>query len=157
MNKITRKEYNKCLLKIKEVRLDLESANERVNEAMSKGDKSENSELVAESAKQLTLSNELANLIEITTNWDIISLSDVSDFSKIQIGATAKVKVNNEKLISYHIVGDYGSDTLSKSNKKKIGYNSPLAQLMIGKSVGHHFEYNSKKYLIESINYNDIT
>ena len=152
MHKITRKGYNQCLSEINSIRHKVVEVIQRIREARKNGDFSENAELHSELKTKKYLDIRLSKLMEITSSWDVIDVTDIFDKTVIQIGATVNLFVDNKDQI-YQIVGEYESDVL----KNKISYKTPFAKVLIGKKNNDEFIYQEKNYIIRSIMYADVS
>lgn len=107
-----------------------------IDDARDKGDLNENAEYSAAKEEQAMLEMKIAKL------EDLISRSRVIDESKIDsktVRILNKVKIRNKensKIMEYQLVPE------SEANLKngKIAVNSPIAQGLIGKTVGETVE-----------------
>ncbi|MCX7955038.1 MAG: transcription elongation factor GreA [Bacteroidales bacterium] len=109
-----------------------------IAEARDKGDLSENSEYDAAKEAQALLELRIRKLEEILQNCRIIDQSQV-DVNKVQIFSKVKIKnLATNKTVEYTIV----SETEANIKENKISINSPIAQGLLGKSVGDIVEIN---------------
>lgn len=124
--------------------------------AREQGDLSENAEYHAAREKQGFIEGRIAELEDKISRADIIELTNLSNDS-ITFGATVELldEDTNEKK-KFAIVGEYESDI----SKGLISNVSPLAEELIGKSVGDIVEVTTPKglvsYEILSIEYKEI-
>jgi transcription elongation factor GreA len=103
-----------------------------IAEARDKGDLSENSEYDAAKEAQAMLEMKIKRLEDILNNCRILDKSQVNK-SKVQILSQVRVKNHNlNKEFTYTIVSE------SEVNVKegKISINTPIAQGLLGKTVG---------------------
>ena len=104
----------------------------QIADARDKGDLSENAEYDAAKEAQGLLELQISKLEEVISNARIIDESQIDD-SKVLILSTVKIK--NRKIgaeMEYTIVSEKEADLKSK----KISIDSPIAQGLLGKSVG---------------------
>lgn len=122
-----------------------------IAEAREKGDLRENAEYDAAKEAQGLHEAKVAQLENIIANARIIDIKDI-DTSKVSV--LSKVKITNlktKKTIEYQIVSEKEADL--KAGKISVG--SPIAQGLLGKSVGDTAEVTapagSMKFKIVSI------
>jgi transcription elongation factor GreA len=111
---------------------------ERISEARSHGDLSENAEYDAAKEAQGLLEARISKLQDLVANSRLLDESKL-DTSKILL--LSKVKIKNTKTnkeISYEIVPESEADI----KKNKISVSSPIAKALLGKKVGDVVEVN---------------
>lgn len=125
------------------------SAVERLAQARSMGDLSENNDYIQAKEELGLIDGRIAELKEIMARADIIKGG--GSRSSIGIGSQVKVKFDGHELV-FHIVGEWEADPASQ----KISHQSPLGQALIGKIIGDEVEFDAPvgkvKYKIVSIN-----
>ncbi len=108
----------------------------QIAEARDKGDLSENAEYVAAKDAQGLLEMRIAKLQEEASQVRIIDESKI-DTTKVLLLSIVKIKnLDNGKVMTYTLAPENEADI--KSNK--ISINSPIAQGLLGKSVGDKAE-----------------
>lgn len=120
------------LVELKEVRR-VEVA-EKLKEAISYGDLSENSEYEDARSEQAQIELRILELEEIIKNHEIV---DVKKASKKQMGIivgsfVTVLSSESDKQESYSIVGSTEADIF----ENKISNESPIGKILIGKNVG---------------------
>lgn len=114
------------------INVERPQASQMIAEARDKGDLSENAEYDAAKNFQGMLELKISKLQEIISNARIIDESRL-DISKVLILSTVKVKnVKTGALFNYTLVPENEADI----KKGKISVNSPIAQGLLGKTVG---------------------
>lgn len=125
----------------------------KIVEARAFGDLSENAEYTAAKAEQSQIEGRILDLESKLSRAEIIDSSKFSG-DEIKFGAEIILLDNDtEEKIKYKIVGEYES----KPEDKIISIKSPLAKILVGKSVGDIVEFNTPKkikiYEILSVKY----
>jgi len=118
---------------------------EAIADARDKGDLSENAEYDAAKERYDTVNSRIQKLQEILSNSTIINQEFVNTDS-VQILTTVALKnrkINKE--ISYTIVPDIETNI----KEGKISVNSPVAQALIGKTIGETVKVNTPAGEIE--------
>ncbi len=108
---------------------------ERLKEAISYGDLSENSEYQEAKTEQAFIEGRILELEQMIKNAKIISDSKSAGKGKdIQIGATVTIrnKTDNDDPVEYTIVGSTEADPL----EHKISNESPVGRALLGKKKG---------------------
>ncbi|HNW98314.1 MAG TPA: transcription elongation factor GreA [Bacteroidales bacterium] len=109
---------------------------QQIAEARDKGDLSENAEYDAAKNAQSMLELKISKMEELVSNAKIIDESKL-DSSKVLILSTVKIKnLKNNTIMTYTLVPE------NEANLKegKISVTSPIAQGLLGKSVGEKSE-----------------
>jgi transcription elongation factor GreA len=124
---------------------------ERVSQARSMGDLSENAEYVAARDELSFVDGRLDELEEIITQASIIQEDHGKGaHSLVKLGSIVIVTVKGKKE-EFALVGEWEADP----KEKKISHESPLGKALIGKKVGEKIEVEAPagklSYTIESI------
>jgi len=109
---------------------------QQIADARDKGDLSENAEYDAAKEAQGLLELRISQMKEIISNARILDESQI-DTSRVQI--LSRVKIRNEKtkkMMEYTIVSESEADLKAG----KISIKSPIAQGLLGKTVGAKIE-----------------
>lgn len=125
---------------------------ERVSQARSMGDLSENAEYTAARDELTFVDGRLDELEEIITQASIIQEDHgKGSHSAVKLGSIVILNVKGKKE-EFTLVGEWEADP----KEKKISHESPLGKALIGKKVGENIEVEAPagkiSYKIESIN-----
>lgn len=105
---------------------------ERIKEAISFGDLSENSEYEEAKNEQAFIEGRIITLEKMLRNARVISQEDL-DQGVVNVGTTVKLKdLEYGDVVDYTIVGSAESDPANN----KISNESPVGQALLGKSKG---------------------
>lgn len=105
---------------------------EKIKEARSQGDLSENAEYDAAKDEQRDIQARIEEIEKILKNVEVIDTEEV-DFDKVSIGCIVRIlDCEFDEEIEYKIVGS----TEANSLKGKISNESPVGKALLGKSVG---------------------
>ncbi|RXT09034.1 transcription elongation factor GreA [Ammoniphilus sp. CFH 90114] len=105
---------------------------ERIKEAISYGDLSENSEYEESKNEQAFIEGRIITLEKMLRNARVISQEDL-DQGVVNVGTTVKLKdLEYGDVVDYTIVGSAESDPANN----KISNESPVGQALLGKSKG---------------------
>lgn len=122
---------------------------QRVTQARSLGDLSENAEYVAAREDLSFIDGRIDELEELLKQATVISESHQNHM--VKLGSTVSLHGNGKKL-DYTVVGEWEADPTAK----KISHKSPLGQALMGKRVGEKIEVEAPAgrvaYTIKSIN-----
>ncbi|GAB7387182.1 transcription elongation factor GreA [Bacillaceae bacterium] len=111
---------------------------QRIKEAISFGDLSENSEYEEAKNEQAFIEGRIITLEKMLRNARIINDQDV-DKEIVSIGSTVKLKdLEFGDIVEYTIVGSAESDPMNN----KISNESPVGQALLGKPKGAVVEVN---------------
>jgi transcription elongation factor GreA len=113
---------------------------EKIAEARSYGDLSENAEYTSAREEQVQVEARIAEIENILNNSDIIR-----DSKKSTIGLGSVVTVKNGATATYRIVGPVEADPLDG----KISNESPLGQTLMGRVVGDKVSVKTPKGVVE--------
>ena len=106
---------------------------ERLANARSQGDLSENSDYQNAKEELDFLDGRMSELQNVINNAEVVSGKNKN--GEIAVGAEVTLKIQEDEHV-YHIVGAWEADPISK----KISYSSPLGQALVGKKVGEKAE-----------------
>lgn len=105
---------------------------EKIKEARSQGDLSENAEYDAAKDEQREIQARIDEIEKILKNVEVIDTDDV-DLDKVRIGCTVRIlDCEFDEELEYKIVGSIESNSL----KGKISNESPVGKALLGKKVG---------------------
>lgn len=104
------------------------------------GDLKENAEYHAAREKQSFLEGRVIELEDKIARAEVIDTSKLSG-DKVKFGAYVTVVDDDEKEVSYRIVGDYEADI----SKNLISFASPIARALMGKTVGDYIEVTTPR------------
>lgn len=125
---------------------------EAIAEARAHGDLSENAEYQYAKEQQSFIEGRIDELEAVLSRAEIIDTSKLSS-DRIMFGATIVVADDDDKKVTYQIVGEHESDI--KAGKLAIA--APLARALIGKKQGEIVEVNTPKgpqsYEVISLSY----
>lgn len=125
---------------------------EAIAEARAHGDLSENAEYHAAKERQGQVEATISDLEDKLSRAQIIDPKSLSG-NKIVFGATVKLLDEDDKPVTYQIVGQAEAD----AKQGMISYNSPLGRALIGRQVGEDVEVSvpagDKSYLVEKIEF----
>ena len=103
---------------------------DRLSNARSQGDLSENSDYQSAREELEFLDGRIEELAEVIKNASIITEGKNGN-TGVGVGTKVTVKVNGKKVI-FDIVGEWEADPINK----KISHQSPLGLALVGKNVG---------------------
>lgn len=106
---------------------------ERLSNARSQGDLSENSDYQNAKEELEFLEGRIDELEAVVKNAKVVS--DTGNGSNVGVGTKVTVRVNGIKN-TFEIVGEWEADLANK----KISHTSPLGSSLVGKKVGEKFE-----------------
>jgi transcription elongation factor GreA len=109
-----------------------------IEEARAHGDLSENAEYHAAKERQGQIEAQIADIDDRLSRAMVIDPSTLSG-DKVVFGATVHLVDENEKAITYQIVGETEAD----AKVGRISYSSPLGRALIGRSVGDEVEFSA--------------
>ena len=105
---------------------------EAIKEAREKGDLKENAEYHAAREQQSFVEGRIKDIEGKLSNAQIIDISRMPVSDKVIFGTTVVVADENNKKITYKIVGEDEADL----KKGKISVTSPISRALVGKSEG---------------------
>jgi transcription elongation factor greA len=139
-----RKELEKELAELKSRRGEIA---EKIAEARSFGDLSENAEYDAAREEQGLLETRVIEIEDILQHASIIQAADAT---VVGLGSAVELK-NSDKTVTYTVVGPVEADPM----EGKISDESPIGQALMGKRVGDEVTISTPKgeivYTISSL------
>ena len=108
---------------------------ERVSQARSMGDLSENAEYVAARDELSFIDGRIDELEELVKQAVLIQDHHSKGNSVIKLGSTVTVTAKGKKEV-FTVVGEWEADP----KDKKISHESPLGKALLGKKVGENIE-----------------
>ncbi|MFS0736255.1 transcription elongation factor GreA [Sphingomonas sp. 1P06PA] len=125
---------------------------EAIEEARAHGDLSENAEYHAAKERQGQIEAMIGDIEDRLSRALVIDPKTLSG-DKVVFGATVTLLDEDEKPVTYQIVGQTEAD----AKTGKISYNSPLGRALIGKSVDEDVEVTvpsgDRYYVISKIDF----
>ncbi|MGB7406725.1 MAG: transcription elongation factor GreA [Pacificimonas sp.] len=123
-----------------------------IEEARAHGDLSENAEYHAAKERQGQIEAQITDLEDKISRAQIIDPADLSG-DKVVFGATIKLLDEDDKPVTYQIVGPYEAD----AKAGRISYTSPLGRALIGRKKGDEVEVSTpsgeKYYEIDTVSF----
>ncbi len=125
---------------------------ERVSQARSMGDLSENAEYVAAREELSFIDGRLDELEELVSQAVLIQTSPSKGAkASVKLGSTVVLNLKGKKE-EFTVVGEWEADP----HEKKISHESPLGKALLGKSVGEKVEVEAPagriSYTIVAVN-----
>ncbi len=138
---LTQEGYKKLMEELKYLKeVKKKEVAERIAEARSMGDLSENSEYHAAKEEMAHIEDRIRTLENILDNAEIIDTSTL-DLDKVVVGVTVTLKdLNRGKVKKYTLVGNHEEVDIYTG---KISTDSSLGKAILGKSVGDIVEFVS--------------
>ena len=127
--------YQKLTEDLKRLKEERPQIVDAIEEARAHGDLSENAEYHAAKERQGQIEASIADIEDKLSRAQIIDPKELSG-DKVIFGATVTLLDEDEKKITYQIVGQTEAD----AKTGRISYNSPLGRALIGRSVGDEVE-----------------
>ncbi len=132
---LTQEGYDELITELKEIKeTKLPKAIDRVANARSFGDLSENSEYHAAREDLSFLEGRVSELEGLLSKAKVIKQKKGKQ-SSVSVGSTVTVHIGKLKHV-YQIVGEWEANP----KEKKISESSPLGKALLGKSVGEEIE-----------------
>jgi transcription elongation factor GreA len=126
---------------------------EAVAEARAHGDLKENAEYHAAREEHGMNEARIKYLEGIISNAQIIDILSLNVGGKVVFGATVTLEDDDEKTVTYQIVGDVEADI----EQGQISISSPIARALIGKEVEDEVDVQTpggeKTYYITDVKY----
>jgi len=123
-----------------------------IEEARAHGDLSENAEYHAAKERQGQVEATIADIEDRLARAQVIDPTTLSG-DKVVFGATVKLLDENDKPITYQIVGETEAD----AKAGRISYGSPLGRALIGRNKGDEVEVTTpggdKYYQIDAVQF----
>lgn len=109
---------------------------ERVSQARSMGDLSENSEYTAAKEELSLIDGRIEELSDIIKHANLIEEKHAKGAkSTIELGSEITVSINGKKEV-FSLVGEWEADP----KQKKISHESPLGKALMGRAIGEKVE-----------------
>ena len=106
---------------------------EKLKEAISFGDLSENSEYEDARNEQAQIELRIIELEEILKNYELVDMKKAAKKSNgVAVGSTIKIESAEGEVFTYKIVGSTETDIF----EGKISNESPIGSAMIGREIG---------------------
>lgn len=125
---------------------------EAIEEARAHGDLSENAEYHAAKERQGQIEAQVADIEDKLARAAVIDPTTLSG-DKVVFGATVRLLDEDEKPITYQIVGEVEAD----AKRGRISYNSPVGRALIGRNLGEEVEVvtpsGDRSYLIDAVSF----
>jgi len=126
---------------------------EAVAEARAHGDLKENAEYHAAREEHGMNEARIKYLEGTISNAQIIDIKSLNVGDKVVFGATVTLEDDDEKIVTYQIVGDVEADI----DNNQISISSPIARALIGKELDDEVEVQTpsgiKNYYIVGVKY----
>lgn len=104
------------------------------------GDLKENAEYHAAREKQSFMEGRIIELEDKVARAEVIDTDKLTG-SNVKFGAYVKLVDDDEKEVTYRIVGDYEANI----SKNLISFASPIARALMGKTVGDYIEVTTPR------------
>ncbi|MBD8677162.1 transcription elongation factor GreA [Sphingomonas sp. CFBP 13720] len=144
--------YDRLTVHLKQLKVERPLVIDAIEEARAHGDLSENAEYHAAKERQGQIEASIADIEDKLTRAQVIDPRDLSG-DKIVFGATVTMLDEDDKPVTYQIVGQTEADAKSG----RISYNSPLGRALIGRKVDDEVEVTvpsgDRYYLISKIEF----
>jgi len=144
--------FERLSAELKALRAERPRIVDAIEEARAHGDLSENAEYHAAKERQSQVEATIADLEDKMSRAQIIDPTTLSG-DKIIFGATVTLLDEDDKPVTYQIVGPYEAD----AKHGRISYNSPLGKALIGRKVEDEIEVTvpagDKFYLVDKIQF----
>ena len=138
------KEMQKKIQNLAEVEI-IKNAKE-IEEARAHGDLRENAEYKAALEKRSQIEAQLHHLCEQMQRARIINKNEIST-EKVGIGNIVTCENDNQEKIQFIILGPWDADV----EKNILSFESQLAQVMTGLSIGDKFRFHGEEFTIKKI------
>ena len=144
--------YEKLTAQLRALKAERPKIVEAIEEARAHGDRSENAEYHAAKERQGQVEATISDLEDKLSRAQIIDPKTLSG-DKIVFGATVTMLDEDDKSVTYQIVGQAEADAKSG----RISYNSPLGRALIGRKVDDEVEVTvpsgDRSYLVSKIEF----
>ena len=142
--------YERLIAELKALREERPKIVDAIEEARAHGDLSENAEYHAAKERQGHVEMSIADLEDKVSRAQIVDPTTLSG-DKVIFGATVTLLDDDDKPVTYQIVGPYEAD----AKLGRISYNSPLGKALIGRRVEDEIEVTvpsgDRFYVVEKI------
>ena len=144
--------YEKLNADLKRLKTERPQIVDAIEEARAHGDLSENAEYHAAKERQGQIEASIADIEDKLSRAQIIDPTELSG-DKIVFGATVTLLDDDDKPVTYQIVGQTEAD----AKTGRISYNSPLGRALIGRSVDDEIEVSvpagDRYYVVSKIQF----
>ncbi|MDG2004251.1 MAG: transcription elongation factor GreA [Novosphingobium sp.] len=144
--------YERLIAELKALREERPLIVDAIEEARAHGDLSENAEYHAAKERQGQVEATIADLEDKMSRAQIIDPATLSG-EKIIFGATVSLLDDDDKPVTYQIVGPYEAD----AKIGRISYASPLGKALIGRKAKDEIEVTvpagDKFYLVKKVQF----
>jgi len=144
--------YDKLTVDLRRLKEERPQIVDAIEEARAHGDLSENAEYHAAKERQGQIEASIADIEDKLSRAQIIDPTTLSG-DKIVFGATVKLLDEDDKAVTYQIVGQTEAD----AKTGRISYNSPLGRALIGRRVDDEVEVavpaGDRYYLVSDIKF----
>lgn len=130
--------YDKLAAELRRLKEERPLIVDAIEEARAHGDLSENAEYHAAKERQGQVEASIADLEDKLARAVVIDPTTLSG-DKVVFGATVHLLDENDKPVSYQIVGETEADAKSG----RISYSSPLGRALIGRKVDDEVEVST--------------
>lgn len=127
--------YDRLTVQLKQLKVERPQIIDAIEEARAHGDLSENAEYHAAKERQGQIEASIADIEDKLSRAQVIDPKDLSG-DKVVFGATVTLLDEDDKVITYQIVGQTEADAKSG----RISYNSPMGRALIGRKVDDDVE-----------------
>ena len=127
--------YERLIAELRALREERPKIVDAIEEARAHGDLSENAEYHSAKERQGQVEMMISDLEDKVSRAQIIDPTTLSG-DKIIFGATVTLLDDEDKPVTYQIVGPYEAD----AKIGRISYNSPLGKALIGRRVDDEIE-----------------
>jgi transcription elongation factor GreA len=145
--------YEKLQTEVRHLKtVERPSVIEAIEVARGHGDLSENAEYHAAKERQGQVEAQIADIEDRLSRAMVIDPKTLSG-DKVVFGATVKLLDEDDKPVTYQIVGQTEAD----ARVGRISYNSPLGRALIGRTIGEEVEVTTpsgdRYYSIEKVEF----
>jgi transcription elongation factor GreA len=145
--------YEKLQTEVRHLKMvERPSVIEAIEVARGHGDLSENAEYHAAKERQGQVEAQIADIEDRLSRAMVIDPTTLSG-DKVVFGATVHLLDEDEKPVTYQIVGQTEAD----ARVGRISYNSPLGRALIGRTIGEEVEVTTpsgdRYYSIEKVEF----
>ncbi|HEX8383652.1 MAG TPA: transcription elongation factor GreA [Sphingomonas sp.] len=144
--------YDRLTADLKRLKVERPTIVDAIEEARAHGDLSENAEYHAAKERQGQVEATISDIEDKLSRAQIIDPKDLSG-DKIVFGATVTLMDEDDKPVTYQIVGQTEAD----AKTGRISYNSPLGRALIGRKVAEDVEVTvpsgDRYYLVSKIEF----
>ncbi|PZO75534.1 MAG: transcription elongation factor GreA [Sphingomonas hengshuiensis] len=127
--------YDRLTVQLKQLKVERPQIIDAIEEARAHGDLSENAEYHAAKERQGQIEASIADIEDKLSRAQVIDPKELSG-DKVVFGATVTLLDEDDKAVTYQIVGQTEADAKSG----RISYNSPMGRALIGRKVDDDVE-----------------